>query len=555
MTAFNEYKKWLNDSAISDQDKNYLKSIENEKALIEELFCSNLTFGTAGMRGVMGVGSNRMNRYQVAKATQGYVNYLKKNNKKNAIVIGYDTRNNSKEYAETAAKILLNNDIETKLFLKPVPVPVISYYIRENNLDGGIIITASHNPKEYNGYKLYDSEGGQITLDGMEKISAEFNSIETFEALENANKQGDILINSKNLITIEAEIDEKYYAKLEELRVKKNDCKSIVVVYTPMYGTGKEYVIEILKRLGVEKLHLVDEQLDFNGDFPTVEMPNPEKISAYKLAILKAEEVDADIIIETDPDCDRVGLMVKNQNQYEFLNGNQIGILLIDYIITNTENKNKIPVIINTIVTSHLGKQIGKEYNAKIITVLTGFKYIGEAINNIENDERYKFVIGYEESQGYLTGEHARDKDGVNAAMLLVEMADYYKANNTSIIEKLDQIYKKYGYYVEYTKDFKYEGIQGKNKIAEIINKFRNSNIVEIAGEKVQRIDYLKDETNLPKENVLKYILESDSWIAIRPSGTEPKIKIYYSVEGKTLEEAKVKYKEMEAFVENMKEA
>jgi len=555
MSAFNEYKKWLNDSAISEEDKDYLKSIENEKALIEELFCSNLTFGTAGMRGVMGIGSNRMNKYQVAKATQGYANYLKKDNEKKSIVIGYDTRHNSKEYAETAAKILINNNIETRLFLKPVPVPVISYYIRESNLDGGIIITASHNPKEYNGYKLYDNSGGQITLDGMEMISAEFNSIETFETLTNANKQDNIITNAEKIITIEDEIDDKYYSKLEELRVNKSDCKNVIAVYTPLHGTGKEYVIEILKRLGVEKLHLVDEQLEFNGDFPTVEIPNPEKLSAYKLAISKAKKVDADIIIATDPDCDRVGLMVKNKNQYEFLNGNQIGILLIDYIITNTEYKNKIPVIINTIVTSHLGKQIGKEYNAEIVTVLTGFKYIGEAINNIENDESYKFAIGYEESQGYLTGEHARDKDGVNAAMLIVEMADYYKANNTSIIEKLDQIYKKYGYYVEYTKDFIYEGIQGKNKIVEIINKFRNSNIVEIAGEKVQRIDYLNDETNLPKENVLKYILESDSWIAIRPSGTEPKIKIYYSVEGKTLEEAKVKYKEMEAFVENMKEA
>ncbi len=541
MKGIKEYKAWQTSSFIDQEDRDYLKSIEENQALIQELFSDELKFGTAGMRGIMGVGTNRFNKYLVAKATQAYADILKKDGTE-TIAIGYDTRNNSKAFAEVAAKVLVANKITVNLFEKPIPVPVLSYYIREKQMAGGIAITASHNPKEYNGYKLYDQTGCQMTPSEMQSIGNAYKKIEELSQIK-------ISKTDNKIKRITTEIDNDYIQKIIQLRQRKTPCDEIKCIYTPLHGTGRDYMKALFGEMGCEHINYVDEQMTFDGDFPTVKIPNPEKIESYDLAIKKAKEIDADIILSTDPDCDRVGIMIKNEEDYQVLNGNQIGVLLIDYLMTHRKKEEKEAYIVKTIVTSSLGDKIANAYDAEVIDVLTGFKYIGEQMTKRQADESQAFVLGYEESQGYLSGMHARDKDGVNAVMLLLELADTYKKQGKSILKRLEEVYEKYGYFIEETEDIKKEGLKGQEEIKAIMAMYRQKSIKEIAKEKVKRTDYKNDETGLPKENVLKYVMASDSWIAVRPSGTEPKIKFYYSAQGKTKEEAEQKLEQMKQFI------
>lgn len=527
------YQKWLQDTLINEEDKEYLNSIMEKEALIEELFCRDLTFGTAGMRGKIGIGTNRINIYQVAKATQAYANTLNQSCSNKGIVIAYDTRNFSKEFAEEAARVLLKNQIKVYLFEDVCSVPTLSFAVRYLGASGGIVITASHNPKEYNGYKLYSSYGGQLVLEDMAPIIEAFNNLDSFDGIKVYRDKLDV----HDLFSyIGKEVHEAYFKALLERSISDDINKDIGIVYSPIHGTGIKSVPEILKRRGFKNISIVEDQSQPDPSFSTVKVPNPENEEALEMAVGLAKQKNADLVLATDPDCDRVGIaVIDEKNQYVLLNGNQIGALLIDYIVKASgtvlpEN----PVMIQTIVTSGLGKKIAEASDVDVLEVLTGFKYIGEIMKDFEESQDKNFILGYEESYGFLTGQHARDKDAANACMLLAEMAGYYEKRGSSIFKRLNEIYHQYGYYTEKLHNIVFEGVDGMSRMGKILDDLREKPIKTIDDESVSITDYLYDDTGLPKENVLKYHLESGSWVALRPSGTEPKFKVYCSAVGKT---------------------
>lgn len=541
MDAYKVYAEWLSDPFVKTEDKEYLKSIIEDKALVEELFCRDLSFGTAGMRGKIGVGTNRINIYQVAKATQAYANHLINTGVNEAgVAIAYDTRHKSKEFAETAARVLLGNNVPVYLFEGIRSVPELSFTVRYLNTAGGIVITASHNPKEYNGYKLYSKYGGQLVPDAMMPIIDEFSKMDSFRQIKMYDqdfKQHPLFTSLGN------EVDEKYYEAILKLQrnpdIKKEDIK---IVYSPLHGTGMYAVPEVLKRSGFTKVYVTAEQNCIDPDFSTVNVPNPENAEALDMSIKLADKHNADIVMATDPDCDRVGIAVKEDvGKYIILNGNQIGALLIDYLIHGDGNIPENAVVIQTIVTSNLGKNIAEKAGVEVREVLTGFKYIGEMMTRFEEDKKNTFLFGYEESYGFLSGNHAQDKDAVNACLLLAEMAAFYKTQNKTVYDRLTEIYEQFGYYFEYLYNITFEGIDGMAKMDNILSKIRNHPLREIDGEKVTVTDYLMDNTGLPKENVLKFNMESGSWVALRPSGTEPKFKIYFSCVDKSMQKSEEK--------------
>lgn len=544
MEAYQVYEEWLQNPLINDGDKTYLESIKKEERLIEELFYRNLAFGTAGMRGIIGIGTNRINVYQVAKATQAYANALNHLGiNKKGIVIAYDTRNCSKEFAEEAARVLLENNIKVYLFDDICSVPELSFAVRHLSTDGGIVITASHNPKEYNGYKIYSGYGGQLVPADMEPIIEAFNKIKSFKSIQIYTGA---LYDHSLMVSIGKEVHEAYYKALLETSVSNDIDKSIQIVYSPIHGTGMICVPEILKRRGFVNIDIVQEQNCPDISFSTVKVPNPENEEALTMAVDLAKEKDADLVLATDPDCDRVGIAVKdNQGQYALLNGNQIGALLIDYIANAREQLPENAVMIQTVVTSSLGKKIAEDAGIEVLEVLTGFKYIGEKMTEFELKKNKSFVLGYEESYGYLTGNHARDKDAANACMLLAEIAGYYKLRGSSIYQRLTEIYNSQGYYFEKLHNMVFEGINGMEKMDRILDDLRKKPFTLIDNEPVSLTDYLNDDTGLPKENVLKYNMKSGSWIALRPSGTEPKFKIYCSAVDKTQSLSKEKCNRM----------
>ena len=561
MNYIDEYKKWISSDYFDKKTKEELLNIENDEKEIEDRFYKNLEFGTGGLRGIIGAGCNRINIYTVRRATLGLANYIIKKNKEEGknkgVVIAYDSRHMSKEFCQEAAKTLAACGIKSYIFDSLRPTPQLSFAIRYLGCIAGIVITASHNPKEYNGYKVYWSDGGQVCPNIAEDIIKEVDLIEDYSKIPTISYEDAIL---SNLITILDEKCDNAFINAIKNQILRQDIideygNKIKIVFTPIHGTGNIPVRRTLEEVGFKNVITVKEQEMPDPDFSTVKSPNPEEREAFNIAIEVAKKENAHIIIGTDPDCDRVGVVVKNkEDEYIVLNGNQIGSLLVNYVITNKIDSidlSKNPTIVKTIVTSQLGAEIAKSYGINCLETLTGFKFIGEKIAEFEKTNEHTFVMGYEESYGYLIGTHARDKDGVVSSLLISEMAAYYYSKGMSLYEGLLEIYKKYGYYKESLKSITLKGIDGINKIKNIMRYFRESNIKEITNIKVKEVkDYSKGIYGLPKSDVLKFILEDGSWIAIRPSGTEPKIKFYIGCKGNSIYEAENTINNIERYIE-----
>lgn len=512
-----KYRQWL--SFADEATKNELTDIDSEKE-IEDRFYKDLAFGTGGLRGIMGAGSNRMNKYTVGKATLGLCRYLKsKYSGEISVAIAYDTRNNSESFAETAAAVFSSQGIKVHIYNRIVPVPVLSFTTRFLGCTAGVMITASHNPKEYNGYKVYDSKGCQFCTEDAGAAIEYINAIEDYSSIPfDADVSLINRIGDKEFGAFLAEV------KKQSLYEEKSDLK---IVYTPLHGTGNIPVRKMLEGLDVT---VVREQELPDGNFSTVRSPNPEEKDALTIAIQRAKEIGADLVLGTDPDCDRVGIAVKSGDDYVLFTGNQTGALLVNFVLAMKQKElNEKSTLVKTIVTSELGANIGRKFGLQIEETLTGFKYIGDKINKYEQSGEQEFVIGYEESYGYLVGTHARDKDAVVASMLICQMAAWYKNQGKTLVDALNEIYGEYGYYLDCLDSFVLKGKDGAEKIAQLMVYFRQKGTGLFNG--IESVtDYLNGIGDLPKENVLKYIWRDGSWLAVRPSGTEPKIKIYYSI-------------------------
>lgn len=564
MEYLNEYKKWCTSDVFDEETKKELLNIKDNKKEIEDRFYKELEFGTAGLRGIIGAGTNRMNIYTVGKATQGLANYIKKNNgEERGVAIAFDSRHMSKEFSEEAALILNANGIKTYLFDSLRPVPELSFAVRELNCIAGIMITASHNPPKYNGYKVYWEDGAQIVPPVDKDIINEVKAIEDYKEIKKISKaEGE---RKKLYTVIGKEIDEKYMEALEKLVlnpeiIKKQ--KDLKIVYTPLHGTGNIPVKTILNKLGFEKVYIVKEEEKPNGDFPTVDYPNPEDPKAFKLALKLAKEKDADIVLATDPDADRLGVYAKDSKtgEYKSFTGNMSGLLIAEYELSQKRERNNIPqngILIKTIVSSNLADAISKKYNIQLKEVLTGFKYIGEQIKIFEKTNENTYLFGFEESYGCLIGTHARDKDGIAAVMALCEATAYYKEKGFTLWDQMINIYEEYGYYKEDLLSITLEGVEGASKIKEMMENLRNNIPTRIGEYKVEKFrDYKtekiinmetkeEEKTGLPESNVLYFDLENDFWVCVRPSGTEPKIKFYVGVKGSNIEDAEIKVKKL----------
>ena len=557
MSYKEKYQEWINSPIIDEETKNKLKEISNNEKEIEDSFYKELEFGTAGLRGILGVGTNRMNKYTVGKATQGLANFIiKEKGQERGVAIAYDSRNYSKEFSQIAALILNANGIKTYVFESLRPVPELSFAVRYLKCISGIMITASHNPAKYNGYKVYGEDGAQVTSPKDKQIMDEVNNIKDYAQIKTIEKEEAI---KKGLFNqIGEKIDESYMNEIKKQSLNPEIIKkqeNLSIVYTPLHGTGNIPVQKILNEIGFKNINIVKEQQEPDGNFPTVEYPNPEDKKAFKLALELAQKVDAQIVLATDPDADRLGVYVKDTktNTYIPFTGNMSALIILEYILSQRKEKNTIPengVVIKSIVSSTMAKPITQKYNVKLEEVLTGFKYIGEKIKEYEINKKYEYIFGYEESYGCLVGTHARDKDAIVAVMLLCEAAAYYKEKNMTLWDQMINMYNEYGYYKEGIKQVTLEGIDGAEKIKEIMDNFRKNPPKNFGSFKVEKIrDYNNsiileagtnktEKINMPKSNVLYYELSNDSWIAVRPSGTEPKIKYYIGVKGKSIEEA-----------------
>lgn len=563
MNYKDKYNNWLENDLFDESTKNELKEIKEEKE-IEDRFYKDLEFGTGGLRGVIGAGSNRLNIYTVGRATEGLARYLKDKYKEDiSVSIAYDSRNMSPEFAETAALVLAANGIKANLFESLRPTPELSFTVRELKSKAGIVITASHNPKEYNGYKVYGEDGCQITDEAAKSIITEINNID-YKDIKKISKEE--ALKNELLNIIGEEVDKKFIDTLKGHTIRKDlvkeNAKDLKIIYTPIHGTGLMPVTRILKELGYENLNVVKEQEKPDGNFPTASYPNPEDPKVFKIALDMARTLNPDIIFGTDPDADRIGAIVKDsEGEYQILTGNQMGVLLTHYILDSYKELNNLPengAVIKTIVTTEMVRNICKDYNVELFDVLTGFKYIGEMMTGFENTNSNKFLFGFEESYGCLFGDHARDKDAVIAAQMIAEMTLYYKSKGLSLYEGFINLCEKYGYYKENLISIELKGKEGQEKIKACLNTLRENPIKEINGVKVKTFfDYKESiekdlesgevkEVNLPKSNVLKYILEDGSWFVVRPSGTEPKMKVYLSVVGRDLEDSNKKAIEFE---------
>ncbi len=553
-----KYKFWVENEYFDDETKKELKEIMDNESEIEDRFYKDLEFGTGGLRGKIGAGTNRINIYTVSRATQGLADFIKDNGKEymdKGVVIAHDSRHKSNEFAQTAAQVLAGNGIKSYLFEDLRPTPELSFAVRHLNAASGIVITASHNPSEYNGYKVYWEDGGQMVPRLANQVIDKVNEIDDFSEIkvvdiDTAKKDGYVHI-------LGSEIDDIYVEKVKGLSVREDVNKDIKIIYTPLHGTGNLPVRRVLDELGYNNVSVVEEQEKPDPEFSTVDYPNPEDPASFKLALDLAKEQDVDIILGTDPDCDRVGVVVKNnEGKYIVLNGNQTGALMLDYLLEAKKEKGDLPsngVMIKTIVTSELGKVIAQKFGLETIDTLTGFKYIGEKIKEFEESGDKEFIFGYEESYGYLAGTFVRDKDAVIASMLICEMAAYYSKNGLTLYEALGELYKKYGYYVEDLHSIKLEGIEGKKKIEKVMDTFRKDFYNRDSGlDIVKFYDYKEGKnTNLPKSNVLKYVFSDQSWCTLRPSGTEPKLKIYVSSNGESKQEADNRLKDIKEILLN----
>ena len=565
-----KYEKWLNDPCFDENTKKELEEIKGNDKEIEDRFYKDLEFGTAGLRGVIGAGTNRMNKYTVGKATQGLANFILKEGTQNkGVAIAYDSRHMSKEFSEETALCLNANGIKTYVFESLRPVPELSFTVRKLGCTAGVMITASHNPPEYNGYKVYWDDGAQIVPPKDKQIIDEVNAITDFSTIKTMDKKEAV---EKGLyVQIGKEVDDDFVNTLKSLvlnpDVIKKEQDDVTIVYTPLHGAGNVPVQRVLKELGFTHVYVVPEQEKPDGDFPTVSYPNPEDKKAFKLALELAEKVDADVVLATDPDSDRLGVYSKDENgEYVPYTGNMSAILIAEYELSQKKEKGLLPTngaIITTIVSSNMTKDLAKEYGLTMFETLTGFKWIGEKIRQFEeNNNNYSYQFGFEESYGCLISPHARDKDGISAVMALCEATAYYKSKGITLWEQMINIYKKYGFYKEGQVSITLKGADGAEQIKAMMEKMRKNppkklgsyDVLEVRDYKehtIVKADGTKLETDLPTSNVLYYDLNDNSWCCVRPSGTEPKIKFYMGVKGKSMEEAEQKLEEL---TEAMKE-
>lgn len=561
MGYMENYKKWCEDTYFDEATRAELKAIEGNDKEIQERFYKDLEFGTGGLRGIIGAGTNRLNIYTVSKATQGFANYIIKQGEeavKKGVAIAFDSRRMSPEFAEITALVLNGNGIKTYIYPSLRPTPMLSFAVRELNCTGGVVITASHNPPEYNGYKVYWADGGQVPYPRDEAIIEEVNAVTDFHTIKTANKDEAVKAGLFNVIGEEVDeaFDKNVLAQIVNPEIIKEQ-HGLKIVYTPIHGSGNKPVRRVLKKAGFENVTVVPEQDLPDSEFTTVGYPNPENPAVFELAIKLAEKIDADIILGTDPDCDRVGAVVKTKDgSYTVLTGNMTGTLICNYICSQKAKLGTLPkngALVSTIVSSEMTKAIAKKYNLAYFDVLTGFKYIGEKIKEFEQTGEYQYVFGFEESYGCLSGTYARDKDAVVASLLICEMAAYYKSRGMSLYDGLMELYDTYGVYKEIIHSITLKGIEGIENMKKIMDTLRKDAPSEIAGVKVTETrDYLEDKivdvatgkvspTNLPKSNVLYFTLADDTWFCVRPSGTEPKIKIYFGTKADTVENAEKK--------------
>lgn len=553
------YNEWVNNQYFDNETKQELNGIKGYENEIKERFYKNLEFGTAGLRGIIGAGTNRINDYTVARATYGLANYIIKNvgkdGKKRGVVIAHDSRYKSREFCLQTANTLAACGIKAYIFDGLRTTPELSFAVRSLNCIAGVVITASHNPPEYNGYKVYWEDGAQVMPDIADEITKEVNAIQDYSKIPTIKEEQKELI-----ITLGAEQDTLFIEAVKKQFIGKEIVpkvgKEFKIVYTPLCGTGNVPIQRVLKEVGFKNVLVVKEEEFPDHNFAGINYPNPEDKKALERGIVLAKKENADLVIATDPDCDRVGLATKTKTgEYKLLTGNQIGALLVDYILNNLKEKCEIPdnaTIIKTIVTSEFGAKVAKTYGVECMNVLTGFKFIGDKIKKFEETKEKTFIMGYEESYGYLVGTHARDKDGVVAAMLISDMAANYFNKGMSLYEGLIELYKRVGYFKEDMISITLSGIEGLEKIKSIMNHYRKNKIENINGTKVIQVkDYSTGIDGLPNSNVLKYILEDNSWIAIRPSGTEPKFKIYIGVDGENEEIANKKIETIKSELSN----
>lgn len=561
MDAKKRYEDWLENPYFDENTKNELRRIADDEKEIEERFYKELEFGTGGLRGIIGAGTNRMNIYTVRKATQGLANFiLKENAEKKGVAVAFDSRNMSLEFAQEAALCLAANGIKAYVFSSLRPTPMLSFALRTLGCTAGIVITASHNPPEYNGYKVYWEDGAQITYPKDVQIIEEVNAVTDYAGAKTMSRKEAEAAGLYQVIG--DEIDDQYMKALKSLvihpEIIREEAQNLKIVYTPLHGTGNIPVRRILKELGFENVYVVKEQELPDGDFPTVSYPNPEDKNAFCLALKLAKEKDADIVLATDPDADRLGVYAKNAKtgEYQSFTGNMSGMLILEYILSQRKKQEALPengAVVTTIVSGKMSKEIAKDYGMTLIETLTGFKYIGEQIKFFEQKKDHEYVFGYEESYGCLVGTHARDKDAIVAVMALCEAAAYYKNKGLTLWDQMINIYEKYGYYKEGQVAITMKGAEGAGKIAKMMDDLRNNTPSKIGNWTVlEARDYKKDEcvnmvtgdkhsTGLPNSNVLYYDLSDNAWCCARPSGTEPKIKFYMGVKGSSIEDAAAK--------------
>lgn len=555
MSEMELYSLWC-ENAVDDSDlQDELKSIANDKSAIRDRFYRDLEFGTGGLRGVIGAGTNRLNIYTIRRATQGLANYVKQEYNGGSVAISYDSRIKSDIFAKAAAEVLAANGIKVYIYKELMPTPMLSFAVRKLGCQAGIMVTASHNPAKYNGYKAYGDDGCQITLKGAEIVLNEINSLDMFRDVKTSGFNTEL--EKGNIEYIPQEVIDSYYECVLAEGINTNLCASsgLKVVYTPLNGTGNKPVRHILKAIGITDVTLVEEQKNPDGNFPTCPYPNPEIREALELGLKKCKEVKPDLLLATDPDCDRVGIAVPDGDDYVLFTGNEVGALLFEYICQQRIRKGTMPenpIVVKTIVTTNIIDAIAKEYGVEVIDVLTGFKFIGEQIGFLEKKgEEKRYVFGFEESYGYLSGGYVRDKDAVNASMLICEMAAYYRTQGISLLQARENLYNKYGVYYHTLHSFTFEGESGMIKMNDIMNQLRQNPPSEIAGYKVLNAsDYklsitknletgTESEIKLPKSNVLAFELENNLKVVVRPSGTEPKIKTYYTAKAPDFESAK----------------
>ncbi|MBQ8961580.1 MAG: phospho-sugar mutase [Ruminococcus sp.] len=557
MTEMELYSLWLENAGEDPDLQEELVNIKDQPEEISDRFYRDLEFGTGGLRGVIGAGCNRMNIYTVRRATQGFADYLNQEYKDPSVAISFDSRIKSDKFSRAAAEVLAANGIKVHIYKELMPTPCLSWAVRALNCQGGIMVTASHNPAKYNGYKVYGEDGCQITLRGAEIILEKINSLDMFTGVKTSDFDQEVA--KGNIKFIENDIIEAFYEKVLAEGINADLCakSGLKVVYTPLNGTGNKPVREILKRLGISDVTVVKEQEEPDGNFTTCPYPNPEIREALQVGLRYCDEVKPDLLLATDPDCDRVGIAVPDgKGGYALFSGNEVGAMLLEYICQQRIKKGtmpKDPVTVKTIVTTDIVDLIAKEYSVEVIDVLTGFKFIGEQIGFLESKgQENRYIFGFEESYGYLSGTYVRDKDAVNASMLICEMAAYYRTQGITLMQARENMYKKYGYFYQTLYSFTFEGESGMKRMAEIMDDMRNNSPAQIGGLKVERFEDYKASTSkdlatgkvteltLPKSNVLAFYLENGCKAIVRPSGTEPKIKTYITAKAPTFEEAQV---------------